>query len=1659
MGQPELPLVIFAVVLLVTSPVATTVSTAAPIAVSEGSPDRKQTVSYNNYGTECNQIGEYKFCLQDVWVDTETVSPGETVTIHAKVKNEGDKLGTISTYLGIRPPSESKSYPASEKVYDIGIGETATFSYEYEVPEDNPTGKYDLTVDIWTGNDGEMFHSSGWKQLFSVEENSPEGRITDIDIQDTDVQEGDTVKTTVEVENTGESDHEFAVGYSVQAPNGEYYDNGGTTHKDLAVDTGEKETVSVEWDVQSEAEPGEYDVITALYAGRDGDELQNKLDEETTTNAFTLREEQSNPEIERVAPNENRMIESGEQLTFNIEATDPDDNLDGVEWYIDGDHVENTDISGSNDESTWQRTFDDSGEYIIEAEAFDEADRYSDSIRWEVSVESSNTAPNVERTTGGTSLSVETGETVDLDVEARDDDGNLNGVEWYVNGEHVKNSHLSGSFGEARLKHVFDERGTYAIEAQAFDKQSKYSDTLTWDITASESEDVDAHITDIEVRSNQYERGDDVKGFITISNTGDAEHTFYVGFSVRDPDDRWRDNEGTTHESVSLDPDEEERVLVEWSVPDNVGAGEYDIWGTAYREQQGDELVDKLDGVRRENVFRVEADNAAPVTLREGPAREVKTVTGSEQMFSVSVTDENDNLAGIEWYINGEYVTAESVSGGSGEDVFEHTFDEPGTYTVEAISYDDAEKYDTEGVSWEVTVSDASSSVEITDIEVPEKQYETGEDAPATVSIQNTGPSDSEYLIGYSVRGPDGEWRDMLGLTGRTIEIESNSERSIQLEWPVSSDAPVGDFDVKASVWSETERQSLTEPIDTRVQENAFEKAPELAATIEDVRVETPDIQRGDGGELTTWIRNDGSREHEYHVRVIGIGPDGNRLPNLIGDTEQIPEDETDRISLYWPTTDNIKRGMYDIKVEVTTKPYEGRTVATKYIEDAITVGVEKTGIRLEGVSEFSGTYQPGETARIKADLKNLDDTVDAYELRFQARSGESTWETRDRVRAAVEPNSDTTALFYWKIPEVSNQKYESRIVAQSIVEDEEQKRFTLDGEISVQDSRHPEGGYTLTIQTNGVNAEPLDRSITVVTEEVRRVETGPDGSIVLEGLYENSPEKTATAKLYLNGRRMMGPTTRRVKLKPDGTNVGFQLSESVSISGKVIHNNGTVIEDATVSIRSETAQVNSKGEFEIENAFRISTEDSEETVTVSVTRDDQLLKRVKRDVSSGENQLTVTLYGESSIDPKEVRLGWWKGRAAFERSPAQHSNPSFMLGWLASGVAVWGDVRDGVDATKEGDWVDAGITVIGLAPEAGDAARSTRIISRVARRWSGAKSKLVRFSARITKKGSVAVERIDKIYPAIKPGSLLRDRYGLSEESILQVARKGKQIDRLPTRIEVINEHGSARVSDIPEKLKSGNALKQEAIKAAEFGLRNEHKLSSKAVRMIRQKYNPVLVEDGFSQVRQWRQRSGLKSDYNLGNIQGDVTEALALRPLARLHPSAKFTADLSAEGEGLYIRQGLGLVSPDGSISGDIDYVVVRKTKTADGAKYEVEEVYEVTSQSPNNKGVSDEISTRLSDIKNGDRTLKTRSSLSYEDFKNVDVEDDYHSIGPRNYHKTKSTDAWSEPGYDYAYRYTSDETKQIALAYQEFKLQSGGSPNQIDLWQQSPSVTSTL
>ncbi|WP_214041245.1 hypothetical protein [Methanoculleus sp.] len=150
-------------------------------------------------------------------------------------------------------------------------------------------------------------------------------------------------------------------------------------------------------------------------------------------------------------------------------------------------------------------------------------------------------------------------------------------------------------------------------------------------------------------------------------------------------------------------------------------------------------------------------------------------------------------------------------------------------------------------------------------------------------------------------------------------------------------------------------------------------------------------------------------------------------------------------------------------------------------------------------------------------------------------------------------------------------------------------------------------------------------------------------------------------------------------------------------------------------------------------------------------------------------------LFGETGLEGEEFNylVGDWA------------SHPYYALGWIASGIAVYGDVRDFLYAVSESDTVGAAINGIGLVPYLGDCGKTAADVAKY----------LVKYPDNLLDVGRVLFDQhviqllpdegqlnvIDHLYlfaTGRRVGTELATEYGLTEAQIVKMQGRGVKLD-----------------------------------------------------------------------------------------------------------------------------------------------------------------------------------------------------------------------------------------------------------------------------------------
>ena len=203
-----------------------------------------------------------------------------------------------------------------------------------------------------------------------------------------------------------------------------------------------------------------------------------------------VRDPNRAPSVVRGSPyTESVSLETGDRQAFTANASDPDNNLRGYEWFVGdvfGDaFVWQTPPTGFASGS-FSHTFSTEGTFIVEA-SFTDTEGLSGSVTWTVTVTTSNRAPSVSRVSPSSALvSLYTGDRQTFTARATDPDNNLKSYSWFVKDRSEESSPFwfgvlpTGSATDD-FSHTFGTAGPYTVKATFTDKGG-LSDSVSWTV-------------------------------------------------------------------------------------------------------------------------------------------------------------------------------------------------------------------------------------------------------------------------------------------------------------------------------------------------------------------------------------------------------------------------------------------------------------------------------------------------------------------------------------------------------------------------------------------------------------------------------------------------------------------------------------------------------------------------------------------------------------------------------------------------------------------------------------------------------------------------------------------------------------------------------------------------------------------------------------------------------------------------------------------------------------------------------------------------------------------------------------------------------------------------------------------------------------------------
>ena len=200
---------------------------------------------------------------------------------------------------------------------------------------------------------------------------------------------------------------------------------------------------------------------------------------------YTISNTVRPPSVSVVSPLASPSLEPGDNQTFEVRATDPDNDISGLEWSVNGQSQGGQSLALTGDITRqFTHTFSTAGIHSVKV-TFTDTRGSSDSVFWTVQVDGPP-PPSVSIVSPLGLIFLEPGDSQTFEVKATDPDNNISGWEWSVNGESGGGQSLlpTGSVSR-RFSHTFPTVGNHTVEATFTDKKRK-SDSVIWSVRADD---------------------------------------------------------------------------------------------------------------------------------------------------------------------------------------------------------------------------------------------------------------------------------------------------------------------------------------------------------------------------------------------------------------------------------------------------------------------------------------------------------------------------------------------------------------------------------------------------------------------------------------------------------------------------------------------------------------------------------------------------------------------------------------------------------------------------------------------------------------------------------------------------------------------------------------------------------------------------------------------------------------------------------------------------------------------------------------------------------------------------------------------------------------------------------------------------------------------
>lgn len=749
-----------------------------------------------------------------------------------------------------------------------------------------------------------------------------------------------------------------------------------------------------------------------------------------------------------------------------------------------------------------------------------------------------------------------------------------------------------------------------------------------------------------------------------------------------------------------------------------------------------------------------ENQDRTPTISRVTPgSSSVSVDRGASKVFEVEVTDQDQDLDVVEWYVDGGKEHTRHLGGGSPQtDDWEYTFQESGTHNVEALVIDENGNQDT--VSWTVEVDQpARPDLEVTDVEWRPESPSAGEEIEFRLTVTNTGEVAAD-TIEMEVRvdgsaaavpptkdlGP-GEtettpWTGSYEIAEGSHEIRGIIDPDDHIE---ESDESNNDHPESIGVDDSTgyvEGQVLDgngDPIsgakvylddttDKRADSNgyySFQDVPEgehelyvTAGACFETRTLDVSVERGE-----TTTRDFHLDGEEYEVRLasepVEVATDGEGTYTCGNDVRvEAPEEGGNyRFQAWEDNSGSVVSNDPSFSISHITRNYDLTAVyATAGTPDLV---VDEIRWRPSDPAE-------GDQVTLHVDVQNVGGArVSSTDVEVSIDG--NVYRINDLTLEAGE--IETLSIHNAWTASSSTGTVNAEVDYKNEVEEGDESNNRESSTIQVR---------TPTATTTQVQTTTQTPTRTSALPETKTVTTPTLGAVSVDVVVEGRATVWFPG-LNLEPRQLRGGETARFEEVPVGrhivkvrspstvggarsttvtvregetTRVEFDIETDASIRGQVTRSDGSDVDEGTVRVAGTETAI-AEGTFEFSNRVR------PDTYAIEVVLDGEVVQRDKVQVTAGENIVTLEVPQSSGGGGFEIldnaQKGAIMGEVGLQLGLESASTPEYLAGWLGFSIVpiadAPADIRDCVLAPNA-DWgsnaLDCGGAAVSTAGSVG---------------------------------------------------------------------------------------------------------------------------------------------------------------------------------------------------------------------------------------------------------------------------------------------------------------------------------------------------------------------